>query len=80
MATKYAPFTGAQRVDRPRIQLRPAPRLRIPQPTRPYRQDLSSALDELVSQLEHNPNRWRRRLLQLRKLVLEHRAMGRAAR
>ncbi len=46
------------------------------QPARPFDARLSARLDDLVLQLEQNPNRWRRRILQLRKLVAEHRAMG----
>jgi len=63
--------TGAQRVDRPRIRI---------QPPVPFDRTASAALDDLVLQLERNPNRWRKRLLRLKKLIWEQRAMGRAGR
>jgi hypothetical protein len=51
------------------------------QATRPWNPELSIALDRLIIQLETgSPGRWSRRILKLRKLVLEHRAMGRAVR
>ncbi len=64
-------YTGAQRVDRPRIRI---------QPPFPFDRTASAALDDLVLQLERNPNRWRKRLLMLRKMTWERRAMGRAGR
>jgi hypothetical protein len=46
---------------------------------RPFSPELSSALDKLIIQLETGtPSRWQKRILRLRKLVLEHRALGRA--
>ncbi len=38
---------------------------------RPFNPRLSLALDDLIQQLERNPRRWERRILRLRKLVLE---------
>ncbi len=64
-------YTGAQRVDRPRIRI---------QPPVPFNRTASAALDDLVLQLERNPNRWRKRILRLRKMIWEQRAMGRAGR
>jgi hypothetical protein len=44
---------------------------------RPFNRELSNALDRLILQLEQgNPGRWTRRILKLRKLVAEHRALG----
>jgi len=64
--------TGAARADvRSRIR-------RIPLASAPFRADLSLALDELVIQMERRPGRWKTRILRLRKLILERRAMGRA--
>jgi len=63
--------TDAQRVDRPRIRI---------QPPVPFSRSLSAALDDLVFQLEQRPGRWKTRILRLRKLILERRAMGRAGR
>jgi len=63
--------TGAQRVDRPRIRI---------QPPVPFDRTASAALDDLVLQLEQRPGRWKTRILRLRKLILERRAMGRAGR
>ena len=40
-------------------------------PARPVDARLSATLDDLVLQIERNPNRWRRRVLQLRKLIAE---------
>ena len=40
-------------------------------PARPFDARLSATLDDLVLQLERNPNRWRRRVFQLRKLIAE---------
>ena len=75
--------TGAQRVDRPRIRITPPeatsgirPRILIRPPV-PFNRTLSAALDDLELQLQQNPNRWRKRLIRLRKLILEYRAMGR---
>ena len=62
--------TGAQRAVRPRIRI---------QPHVPFNRTLSAALDDLELQLQQNPNRWRKRLIRLRKLILEYRAMGRAS-
>ncbi len=62
-------YTGAQRVDRPRIRI---------QPPVPFDRTASAALDDLVLQLERNPNRWHKRILRLRKMIWERRAMGRA--
>ena len=80
--------TDAQRVDRPRIRIiRPEsssthsgirPRILIRPPV-PFNRTLSAALDDLELQLLQNPNRWRKRLIRLRKLILEYRAMGRAS-
>jgi hypothetical protein len=53
---------------RPRILIRPPA---------PFNRSLSAALDDLELQLLQNPNRWRKRLIRLRKLILEYRAMGR---
>ena len=53
---------------RPRILIRPPA---------PFNRTLSAALDDLELQLQQNPNRWRKRLIRLRKLILEYRAMGR---
>ncbi len=64
-------YTGAQRVDRPRIRI---------QPPVPFDRTASAALDELVLQLERNPNRWRKRILRLRKMIWERRVLGRAGR
>lgn len=64
-------YTGAHRAARPRIRI---------QPPVPFRRDLSIALDDLVLQLEQRPGRWKTRILRLRKLMLERRAMGRAGR
>jgi len=61
--------TGAQRVDRPRIRI---------QPPVPFNRSASAALDDLIVQLERNPNRWRKRILRLKKMIWERRAMGRA--
>jgi hypothetical protein len=61
--------TGAQRVDRPRIRI---------QPPVPFDRTASAALDDLIVQLERNPNRWRKRILRLRKMIWERRALGRA--
>jgi hypothetical protein len=68
MATTRPLSTGAQRVDRPRIRI---------QPPVPFNRTASAALDDLELQLQQNPNRWRKRLIRLRKLILEYRAMGR---
>ena len=75
-------------IDRPRIQIAPPeptgaqravrPRIRI-QPHVPFNRTASAALDNLVLQLERNPNRWRKRILRLRKMIWERRALGRAA-
>jgi len=54
---------------RPRILIRPVV---------PFNRTLSAALDNLELQMQQNPNRWRKRLIRLRKLILEYRAMGRA--
>ncbi len=43
------------------------------QPARPFDARTSATLDQLITALERNPNRGRRRILQLRKLVAEHR-------
>jgi len=64
-------YTGAQRVDRPRIRI---------QPPVPFDRTASAALDDLIVQLERNPNRWRKRILRLRKMIWERRALGRAGR
>ena len=61
--------TGAQRAARPRIRI---------QPPVPFNRTASAALDDLVLQLEQRPGRWKTRILRLRKLILERRAMGRA--
>jgi len=61
--------TDAQRVDRRRIRI---------QPPVPFNRTASAALDDLALQLERNPNRWRKRILRLRKMIWERRAMGRA--
>jgi len=62
--------TGAPRAVRPRISLkRPVP----------FDRDASAVLDDLIVQLERNPNRWRKRILRLRKMIWERRALGRAA-
>ena len=61
--------TGAHSVDRPRIRIQP-PVL--------FNRTASAALDDLVLQLEQRPGRWKTRILRLRKLILEWRAMGRA--
>ncbi len=61
--------TGAHSADRPRIRI---------QPPVPFNRTASAALDELVMQLERNPNRWRKRILRLRKRIWERRALGRA--
>jgi hypothetical protein len=53
---------------RPRILIRPPV---------PFNRTLSAALDDLELQLQQNPNRWRKCLIRLRKLILEYRAMGR---
>ncbi len=53
---------------RPRILIRPPV---------PFNRTLSAALDDLEVQLQQN--RWRKRLIRLRKLILEYRAMGRAS-
>ena len=53
---------------RPRILIRPPA---------PFNRSLSATLDDLVIELERNPGRWRKRLIRLRKLILEYRAMGR---
>ncbi len=46
---------------------------------RPFNLELSIALDKLIIQLETgNPSRWQKRIWRLRKLVLEHRALGAA--
>jgi len=63
--------TGALRVDRPHIRI---------QPPVPFDRTASAALDDLVLQLEQRPGRWKTRILRLRKLILERRAMGRAGR
>jgi hypothetical protein len=50
---------------------------REPIAVRPWNPELSIALDRLIIQLETgNPSRWQKRILRLRKLVLEHRALG----
>ena len=64
-------YTGAQRVDRPRIRI---------QPPVPFDRTASAALDDLIVQLERNPNRWRKRILRLRKMIWERRVLGRAGR
>ncbi len=73
-------------IDRPRIRIAPpeptsAPRAVRPwislKPPVPFNRTLSAALDDLELQLQQNPNRWRKRLIRLRKLILEYRAMGR---
>ncbi len=51
-----------------------------PRPPVPFNRSLSATLDDLVMQLERNPGRWRKRVLRLRKLIAEQRALGRAAR
>lgn len=44
---------------------------------RPFNRELSATLDRLIIVLEEgNPGRWRKRVLLLRKLVAEHRALG----
>ncbi len=44
---------------------------------RPFNRELSATLDRLIIALEEgNPGRWRKRVLLLRKLVAEHRALG----
>ncbi len=54
---------------------------REPIAARPFSPELSIALDKLIIQLETgNPGRWHRRIIKLKKLMLEHRAMGRAVR
>ena len=50
-----------------------------PRPPIPFSRTLSAALDDLELQFQMNPGRWKKRLIQLRKLILERRAMGRAA-
>jgi hypothetical protein len=55
---------------RPRILIRP-PAL--------FNRTASAALDDLIVQLERNPGRWRKRILRLRKMIWEYRAMGRAS-
>ncbi len=45
-----------------------------------FNRTASAALDDLVLQLEQRPGRWKTRILRLRKLILERRAMGRAGR
>ncbi len=62
--------TGTHSVDRPRIRI---------QPPVPFNRTASAALDDLVLQLEQRPGRWKTRILRLRKLILERRAMGRAS-
>jgi len=47
-------------------------------PPVPFDRTASAALDDLIVQLERNPNRWRKRILRLRKMIWEWRAMGRA--
>jgi len=69
MATIRPLSTGAQRVDRPRIRI---------QPPVPFNRSASAALDDLIVQLEQRPGCWKTRILRLRKLILERRAMGRA--
>ena len=64
-------YTGAPRVDRPRIRI---------QPPVPFNRTASAALDDLIVQLERNPNRWRKRILRLRKMIWERRVLGRAGR
>lgn len=49
-----------------------AQRIRI-QPPVPFNRTLSAALDDLEWQLQQNPNRWRKRLIRLRKLIAERR-------
>jgi hypothetical protein len=71
MATTSPLSTGAQRVDRPRIRI---------QPPVPFNRTASAALDDLVLQLEQRPGRWKTRILRLRKMIWERRAMGRAGR
>ncbi len=45
--------------------------------TGPFNRELSITLDRLILQLETgNPSRWQKRILKLRKLVVEHRALG----
>ena len=70
-ATRDTLSTGAPRAVRPRISLkRPVP----------FDRDASAALDDLVLQLEQRPGRWKTRILRLRKLIWERRALGRAGR
>ena len=71
MATTSPLSTRAQRVDRPHIRI---------QPPVPFNRTASAALDELVMQLEQRPGRWKTRILRLRKMIWERRAMGRAGR
>jgi hypothetical protein len=52
--------TGAQRAARPR-------------PPVPFNRSLSATLDDLELQLQQNPNRWKKRLIRLRKLIAERR-------
>jgi len=61
--------TDAQRAARPRIRI---------QPPVPFNRTASAALDDLIVQLERNPGRWRKRILRLRKMLWERRALGRA--
>ncbi len=64
MATIDRLSTGAPRAVRPRISLkRPVP----------FDRDASAALDDLEWQLQQNPNRWKKRLIRLRKLIAERR-------
>ncbi len=64
-------YNGTRTSDRPRIQL---------QAPVPFNRTASAALDDLIVQLERNPGRWRKRILRLRKMIWERRAMGRAVR
>jgi hypothetical protein len=49
-----------------------------PSSRRPFTRRLSATPDSLVLQLEANLPCWRRQILRLRKVAVEHRAMGRA--
>ncbi len=64
------------RIIRPEATSGIRPRILIRPPV-PFNRSLSAALDDLELQLQQNPNRWRKCLIRLRKLILEYRAMGR---
>ncbi len=85
MATWSTAETQTRQRERIRIRITPPeatsgirPRILI-RPPAPFNRTLSAALDDLELQLQQNPNRWRKRLIRLRKLILEYRAMGRAS-